>query len=176
MKKWLYFIFPIIGLVVFLFFYFAHVDEAKKAQAIRLEQIAKKDAEAAAAKAALEAKAREDAEARAAERKAADEKKARDKQEKWDSEGQKVLDETNRAKAASAAAAKDIARLDLDLLAIRKLRDQTNEEYLQLLKKVETAKIARRNAELEIQRMTAMIANRTSESALAEPPALPARK
>ena len=45
MKKWLYFIFPIIGLVVFLFFYFAHVDEAKKAQAIRLEQIAKKDAE-----------------------------------------------------------------------------------------------------------------------------------
>ena len=176
MKKWLYFIFPIIGLVVFLFFYFAHVDGAKKAQAIRLGQFAKKDAVAAAAKAALEAKARDDAEARAAERKAADEKKARDKQEKWDSEGQKVLDETNRAKAASAAAAKDIARLDLDLLATRKLRDQTNEEYLQLLKKVETAKIARRNAELEIQRMTAMIANRTSESALAEPPALPARK
>lgn len=176
MKKWLYFIFPIIGLVVFLFFYFAHVDEAKKAQAVRLEQIAKKDAEAAAAKAALEAKAREDADARAAERKAAEEEKARLKQEKWDLEGKKVQDETNRAKAASAQAAKDIARLDLELLAARKLRDQTNDQYLQLLKNVESAKVARRNAELEIQRMTAMIANRTSESALAVPPPAPAQK
>lgn len=172
MKKWLYFIFPILGVVVFLFFYFAHVDEAKRAEAVRKEMIAKKDAEAAAAKAALEATARKDAEARAAERIASEAKKERDKQERWDAAGRDVQKITDTAKAASAQAVKDIARLENDLKSLRQQRDVLTAEQLALLKSVEQAKIDRRNAELEIQRFTAMIANRTSESALAVPPAV----
>ncbi len=175
MKKWLYFIFPILGVVVFLFFYFAHVDEAKRAEAVRKEMIAKKDAEAAAAKAALEATARKDAEARAAERIASEAKKERDKQEKWDAAGRDVQKITDAAKAASAQAVKDIARLENDLKSLRQRRDDLTAEQLALLKSVEQAKIDRRNAELEIQRFTAMIANRTSESALAVPPAVATR-
>jgi len=172
MKKWLYFIFPILGVVVFLFFYFAHVDEAKRAAEVRKEMIAKKDAETAAAKAALEATARKDAEARAAERIASEAKKERDKQEKWDAAGRDVQKITDTAKAASAQAVKDIARLENDLKSLRQQRDVLTAEQLALLKSVEQAKIDRRNAELEIQRFTAMIANRTSESALAVPPAV----
>ena len=172
MKKWLYFIFPILGVVVFLFFYFAHVDEAKRAEVVRKEMIAKKDAEAAAAKAALEATARKDAEERAAERIASEDKKERDKQEKWDAAGRDVQKVTDTAKAASAQAVKDIARLENDLKSLRQQRDALTAEQLALLKSVEQAKIDRRNAELEIQRFTAMIANRTSESALAVPPAV----
>jgi len=39
---------------------------------------------------------------------------------------------------------------------------------------VELARIARRNAELEIQRMTEMVSRRAADSSLTRPPVIPA--
>ncbi len=65
--------------------------------------------------------------------------------------------------------AKEKAKADL----IAKEKDKLSRETFDLAKQVELARIARRNAELEIQRVTEMIHRRASDSALVKPPVIP---
>lgn len=170
MKKWLHLIVPVVLTVIFLFFYLAHREEAKQKQIAHKAEIARIEKEKAAEKAIIEQKAKEDAERRAAERLAADEKKERDRLEKWESEGRKIQDSTDQYNAEANALAKQVASLEIELDALRQSKAKTNAALLEQSKRVELALIAKRSAELEIQRLTEMIVRRAADSSLTRMP------
>lgn len=173
MKKWLHLIVPLIMMVVFVFFYLSHADEAEKklladkAEAARQAEIVK------AEKARLEEIARKDAERKAEERLAADQKRERERIEKWENDGKKITDATEGYRVESNQLAKTISELEIELDALRQAKEKKTAELLDLNKQVELGLIAKRTAELEIQRMTEVIVRKTGESSLSRAP-LPA--
>ena len=173
MKKWIYFIIPAIGLIAFLFIYFSHVEEAKKLDAIHQTQLEKQAADEAAKKKDLEDRARADADRLAAERAAAEAKKLADRIAEQAAEDKKVIDATDKALAECDKSTKEIARLEMELAALRAAKDKANREFLDISKKLELSRIARRTAELEVQRTTEIISRKASEAAMAKfvPPA-----
>jgi len=168
MKKWLYFVAPLAGLGLFLFFFFAHVEEAKKDAEEKRIVIAKRDKEEADRKAALEARAREDAAKKAAERAAEDKKKEDDRVAKWSEAGKKIEDDTNEAIRIASNHTARIANLDKQIAESRLKKEQLNAAFIEGARQLELAKIARRNAELEVQRLTEFVSKKADESALAK--------
>lgn len=175
MKKWIYFIVPILGLGVFLGFYFTHVEEAKRVAAERKIAMARKAEEEAMKKKELENKAREDAERLAAERAAAEAKKLKERADAQAAEDKKVKDATDRALGECEKFTDQIAKSEREISLLRAAKEKDNREYLELSKQLELARIDRRNAELEVQRMTENVARKASSSAIANftPPVLP---
>jgi len=174
MKKWMYFIVPIIATAGFLVIYFTHVEEAKLREAAHKAEVARVTAEEAAKKKALEERARIDAEKKAQERADAEAAKEAGRIAAWAEQGKKVQDEMDEAiKAASESTAK-IASLDKEMANLRVKRDNLNRELVDTARACELAKIARRNAELELQRMNALIIKKAGDSALAVPPVVAA--
>jgi hypothetical protein len=173
MKKWMYLIFPGAFLGLFLIFFFAHKKESDAKEAVRLEVAAKKKADDAAAKAKAEEKAKAAAAQRQAEREKeeADKEKARrEKQEKYDKE---IRDDTNKALAEADAHQKEINALELEVTRLHKQKDAITREAFDLQKAVELEHVKKRNAELEIQRFTEMIARRAAQSSMAQMPPPP---
>lgn len=171
MKKWMYVIFPGTALVLFIFVYLGEVkkmDEKEQAKAVEVAQAKKADDDR---KARLQQEAGENAAKKAKEREDERLRKEAEKAAKWKADSDKIQEYTDKAKADIAARSKQIADLELQLDKVRAQRDQTNREYLDLVKTVELTKIERRNAELEIQRMTQKIANRATDSSLTKMPA-----
>ncbi len=175
MKKWSYLISVGSMLAVFLFFYLSHMKELEIRDKQRAEEVAKLQKEEAERQALIETKAREDAERRAAERAANEAKKEADRLAKWEAENQRIKDATDEANAKGDAFAKEISQLEIQLNSLRTEKEKLNREAFEFSKRVEEARIAKRNAELEIQRMTDMIARKANDSALTRmPPAPPA--
>jgi len=173
MKKWMYVLGPGTMLAVFLFFYFASKTETEArlaAEKARKEEVAK---EAEQKKQVAEAKAREDAERRNAERAADEAKIAKEKQDKYDAEMRRILEDTDKANAEAESYAKQVSELTIELDTLHKQKDTLTREGFDFAKRVEQAAVARRNAELEIQRMVQMIANRADQSSMAKPPPPP---
>ena len=177
MKKWIYFIVPAIGLGVFLFFYFTHVEEAKKQDQDRKVQLDKQAADEAARKKDLEDRARQDADRLAAERAAKEAKVVADRVAAQAAEDKKVKDATDQANAESDKSTKEIARLEKELAGLRAAKDKANRDYLDISKQLELSRIGRRTAELEVQRTTEMIARKAADAAMAKfvPPPAPAK-
>lgn len=173
MKKWMYLIFPSVMLAGFLVIYFSHKKEAEAKEARHIAQVAKDKQDAEDKKKVAEAKAREDAKKRADERDAEEKKKEEEKAAKQAADDKKVHDQTAEYTAKGDAASKQAGSLEIELDRLRKEKDKTSRESFDLAKKVELARIARRNAELEIQRMTEMISRRASDSSLVRPPVIP---
>ena len=176
MKKWIYFVVPAIGLVAFLFIYFSHVEDAKKQDAQHQTELAKQAADDAAKKKDLEDRARADADRLAAERAATEAKKVADRIAEQAAEDKKVVDATNKALAEGDKSTKEIARLETELAGLRAAKDKANRDLLEISKRLELSRIARRTAELEVQRTTEMIARKASDAAMAKfvpPPAPP---
>jgi hypothetical protein len=173
MKKWMYIIFPSIMLAGFLVIYFSHKEQSEAKERAHIALVAKEKAEADEKKRIAEAKAREDAQKRQEEREAEEKRKADEKAARQAADDKKVRDQTAEYTAKAEAAAKQVAALETELDNLRKEKDKTSRETFDLAKQVELARIARRNAELEIQRMTEMVARRAAESSLTRPPALP---
>ena len=171
MKKWLYFIVPGILTVIFTFFYLTHSKEAAEKERIRKEQIALVQAEEAAKKAEIEAKAREDAAKRAAEREAEAAAKEADRVAKWEAEGQRIQADTDDYNAQADKLSKEISELQITLDSLYRTKEQTNDEVLQLAKRVERARIDGQTADLEIQRLTEMVVRKTEASSLTHMPA-----
>jgi len=173
MKKWMYVISVGSMLAVFLVFYFS---ETK-----RIELLEKQHAEEAAAakkaeeirKAAIETKAREDAQKRTAQRAAEEARKEAEKVAKWEADGKKIQETTDQYNAEADLSAKKAADLEVQLSALRMAKEKVNREAFELSKEVERKKIARRDAELEIQRTTTMVANKAAESSLVRVPVMP---
>ncbi len=173
MKKWMYLIFPSVMLAGFLVIYFSHAKEAEEKEARHIAQVAKEKSDAEEKKKVAETKAREDAKKRADERDAEERKKEEEKAAKQAADDKKVRDATAEYTAKAAASTKEATALEAELDRLRKEKDKTSRETFELAKQVELARIARRNAELEIQRMTEMISRRASDSSLTRPPVIP---
>lgn len=173
MKKWTYVIVPAIMLALFLFFYNQKMAELDQRERERAAQIEKQKAADAEHKKATELKARQDADKRAADQAAELAAAEKEKNDKWNAETKKILDQTNQAASEADKYSKMSAQLEIDLDNLHKQKEQLSREDFDLLKKVEQERVAQRNAQLEIQRMVAMIAKRAEESTLAKAAPVP---
>lgn len=174
MKKWMYLIFPSLLLAVFLTFYFMDAKRVAERDRLHAEEVVRRNAEEAQKQADLKQRAEADAKKRADERAAAEAKKEADKVARWNKAGKDIQDAMDKSVAQSNLHSIKIAALEAELDSLRTLREKTNAEYMDLLKKVELAKIERRSAELEIQRTTEMIARRAADSSMTKPVLPPA--
>jgi membrane protein involved in colicin uptake len=172
MKKWMYVISVGSMLAIFLVLYFAETKKHDERERVRAAEVAKKKADEDARKAAIEAAAKADADKRAAQRAADEAKKEADRVAKWEAEGQKIKDATDKYNAEADRSARKAAALELQLTDLRAQKEKLNREAFDLTKQVELGKINRRTAEMEIQRITAMIATKATQSSLARPPAV----
>lgn len=165
-----YLIVPAILLALFGFVYWQHSQEADAREARREAVIAKQKADEQAKKDAADRKAKEDADRRAEEHRKEEEAKDKARKEKYDAETQKIKTETAKYNADTDAATKKAAALEQELASLRAKKEKTNHEAFELTKQVELAQIDKRNAELEVQRMTDMIAKKAADSSMAKPP------
>lgn len=176
MKKF-YILVPIVLTGVFIFVYMNFT----KNYALEQEAIAQEKAAVAKAEADRKAEneriAKADADRRAAERAAEEARKDAERRKKWEDAGAEIADATAKYNADADKYAKQAAELEIQLANIRDQKEKTSREAFELAKRVELARIAKRNAELEIQRMTEMIARRAAESALTQvAAAVPAKR
>lgn len=173
MKKWMYLLAPAIMMGVFMVFYFSYVEKAHAKEAVAKARIEADKKAAEEKKMVAEAKAREDAKKRQDERDAEEKRKEKERIDKQAAEDKKVRDATNEFLARGKSAEQKVKQLETQLDNLRKEKDRLSREAFDIAKQVELARIARRNAELEMQRMTEMITKRASESSLVRPPAVP---
>jgi chromosome segregation ATPase len=173
MKKWMYVFGPGIMLAIFLFFYFtskAETDARMAADKVHKAQVEK---EAEEKKAIAEKKAQEDAEQRNIARAEAERKAAQEKQDKYDADMRRIQADTDKFTALVDKYAKQVSELTIQLETLRKQKDGLTREGFDIAKRVELAAVARRNAELEVQRMVQMIAARADQSLMAKMPPPP---
>lgn len=173
-----YIIVPIVLLGVFIFFYRGALQEmAAKDERLRLEAAALQAAEDAR-RAEVEARAAADAKKRQDEREAQERAKEEKKIKDYEDAMKQLRDETGRYASEADALSKQANELEVQLTELRNLKEKTNREAFELAKQVELAKVQRRNAELEIQRMVDMVAQRVGASSMAQmppPPPAPGR-
>lgn len=172
-----YIIVPVVLLGVFLFFYNGALKEMADREIQKKAEIAKVKAAEDARRADIEAKAAADAKKRQEQRDAEDRAKEQKKIKEYEDAMRQLKDETDKYLAEADKNQKETNALELQLNDLRTLKEKTNRETFELAKQVELAKIARRNAELEIQRMVDMVAQRVGASSFAQmPPPPPAKK
>lgn len=159
MKK-LYVAVPLALTLAFSGVYYLHSIEAKEKAALARAASEKADAEAAAKKAEAERQAREDAERRTAERLAEEKKKEEEKAAKWEAASRQIAEETAAYKEQAAKTATEITALEAKLAALRQEKDAAARLVFQRAGAVEAARIKKRNAELEIQRLVEMVARK----------------
>ena len=173
MKKWMYLIFPGGALAAFLVFYLSHTKEIDARDHERTIKVEEQQKAAAKKKADDEARAASEAKKRQQEREADEFAKAETKRLKQEAADKEVADATAKAVAEAAASQKEASRLEVELDTLHKAKDKAIQEAFDLAKAVERAKVDRRNAELEIQRTTKMIADKAEASAMAKMPTPP---
>ena len=168
-----YVIVPVVLLAVFAFFYNGALKEMKAKEEARIAKIEKEAKEKEAAKKLIEEKAQAEAiarqEKRAAEEKAKEEKKEKDYQDAMNA----LKREADDYAAQTAKLNKDAADLEATLQQTRTDKERLTRDTLELAKQVELAKINRRTAEMEIQRMFDMVARKLNESSIATAPPPP---
>jgi hypothetical protein len=127
-------------------------------------------ADEAAKKEAAVVKAREDAAKRTAARLAEEQAAETEKREKWAAAGKKIADDTNANQTLIAQHTAAIKSLEAELVALREAKEKANARSLETTQNTELARIAKRNAEMEIQRMTEMVARKAANTSLASMP------
>ncbi len=170
MKKWMYVISVGSMLAIFLVFYTTETKKREAKEKQRAADVAAKVAAKKAEQAAIEAKARADAEKRAKDAADAAAAKEAERTAKWEAVGREIQEATNKHLADADRYAKRSAELELQLTNLRAQKEKLNREAFELAKQVELGKINRRTADLEIQRITAMIAAKAGQSSLAHAP------
>ena len=173
MKKWMYIIFPGLGLALFFAIYIPANHRFEAGEAARAAAIAAQKAADEEHRHQLEQRAHDDSVKRQeqnARDEAAKEAARKAKRQQEDADIQRDTDAAN-ADVAKFTAQRDALQKQLDELHAKK--DQLTREDFDLLKQVELARVAQSNADLEIQRMVEMIATRAGGSSLTvviEPP------
>jgi len=160
----LYLIIPAVLTLAFTGIYYVHaIDSKEKAIA---KELATEQAAAAqiAEKAAAERQAREDADRRTAERLAEEKKREDDRRAKWVAAGQAILDDTATYTAQAEKNATELKALEERLTALRAEKDKAIQTAFDFDLEIEKARIAKRSAELEIQRLVEMTARRAGTS------------
>lgn len=168
-----YLIVPAVLLAVFAFFYNGALNEMRVKEETRLAKVAAVAKAEADRKAEVEKKAQAEAlknqEKRAADDKAREDKKERDYQDAMNA----LKKEADDYSAQTAKLSKEAADLEASLQQTRTDKERLTREALDLAKQVELAKINRRSAELEIQRMFEMVSKKLNDSSIATAPPPP---
>jgi chromosome segregation ATPase len=177
---YVYVLLPLILLVAFLFTpgagYFSSMKQLEeKNKQIAAQKAAEKAADDAR-RAEIEKKAAEDAKKRQEQREAEERAKEQKKIKEYEDAMKQLRDEAAKYTAEADNFQKETNALELQLNELRSLKEKTNREVFELAKQVELAKVNRRNAELEIQRMVDMVAQRVGASSFAAMPPPPAPK
>jgi len=165
-----YVIIPIVLLALFSVVYVQHSKESEQKAILKKQTEDKAREEDAAKKRVAEQRARDDADKRTKARDKEEADKETAKQAKYQADIDVIKKDTAKYASDAEGYAKQAASLDAELNTLRVNKEKLIRESFELDKKVELAKIDRRNAELEIQRMTDMIAKRASDSAMAKMP------
>ncbi|MBI2513495.1 MAG: hypothetical protein HYV96_16105 [Opitutae bacterium] len=172
-----YIIVPVVLLGTFLFFYNGALKEMHDKEVAKQVQKDKEKAAEDERRRVIEEKAKADSTRRQAEREAEDRAKEQKKIKEYEDAMRQLKDEADKYLAEADKNQKDANALELELNDLRNRKEKTNRETFELAKQVELAKIARRNAELEIQRMVDMVAQKVGASSFAAmPPPPPAPK
>lgn len=169
MKKLLltYVVTPGIMFGIFLFFYNGAVKEMDaKVERQRIEK-AEKDKVEAERKKVIEDKALADAERRQKEREAEDAKKLAQKEAEYTKVMNQLASDTADENAQADKLAKEVGELEISISQTRSTKEKLNRETFDLAKEVELAKVNRRNAEIEIQRMVEIAGKKVADSSVA---------
>jgi hypothetical protein len=172
-----YVIFPTCLLIVFGVYYTQVAKPemaAKEAAALKAEQ--EKEAADEAARLKIEQKAQEDARRQQEERERKDKEKQEKAKAEQEAEDKKVRDETAKLEGEAASLTKQIADEQKVISDLRAEKDKMTRAVFDGAANVELAKIDRRNAELEIQRMYDMVAQKVDDSFLTQAPPPPPAK
>jgi len=176
MKKLLltYVVLPGIMFGIFLFFYNGAVKEMHAKEAAQLAAKKAKDQAEADRKAVIEKKALDDAERRQKERAAEDAKKAAEKEAAYTKVMTQLSSDTADENAQADKLAKEVGALEISISQARSNKEKLNRETFDLAKEVELAKVNRRNAEIEIQRMVEVAGKKVADTsvAIAPPPTM----
>lgn len=173
MKKWIYLIVPFVGMALFMVVYLSYEKQRSAKELARKEAVAQKQADEKKRKDEAEQKAREDAAKKQAEREAEEKKKEEERRAKLAKQDAEIKADIDAARAEADKFAKDAQSLEIQLDRLRKDKDRMMRETFDLLKQVELARVARRNAELEAQRMLETIGRRVADSNMTRPPPPP---
>jgi RecA-family ATPase len=171
-----YFIAPAVMLGVFLFFYRGALAEMDAKEEAHKREVATAKAADDVRRKEIEAKAEADARKRQEERDAEEKAKLEKKEREYQTAMNQLKDEADKYTADADKYAKESSDLEVQLANLRIQKEKTNREAFELTKSVELAKINRRTAEMEIQRLVEMVGTRAEKSALtALPPPPPAK-
>jgi len=169
MKRFYFiFAFPVVLLVVFSGVYWQFSKASDESERIKQVQVAKQKADDEQKKKEEETKARLDTEKRMAERVAEEKKKEDERVAKYDAESKRIADESQGYATQVANNTKEITDLTKELADLRQAKENKTRELLNSATEAETAAIAKRSAELEIQRMTEMVARKVASSQVAK--------
>lgn len=177
---YIYLLIPVLLLLAFLFApgggYFSSMKELdakhaaaelKKAELKAADDVRRKEVEERAQADAKKRQEQRDSEERAKEQK---------KIKEYEDAMRQLRDEADKYVAEADKNQKESNALELQLNELRSTKEKVNTETFELSKQVELAKISRRNAELEIQRMVDIVAQKLGASSLAQLPPPPAPK
>ncbi|MET0263318.1 MAG: hypothetical protein ABW223_10500 [Rariglobus sp.] len=164
-----YLIVPVLLLAIFGGIYWQYTNSAaahaaEKAQAVAAEQKVEADKKAEA-----ERQARADAEKRTAIRLAEEQKKDAEKRARHEEESRVIAADTARYTEQLKTLTAEAAAMEKKLAELRAKRERLNAESFSLARDVELMRIDKRNAELEIQRLTEMVARQAGNTTLARP-------
>ena len=164
-----YLIVPIVLLGLFGGIYWQHSRTAATEAAAKATETERIKAEELAKKAEAERAAREEAARRAAAREAEEKAKEDEKRARWAAEGKRIEEETAAFAARVAELAEQTKRAETELTEVRAAKDALDRENFEIAREVELARIAKRNAELEIQRAVEVVAGRAKTFIGAQP-------
>lgn len=161
-----YYIIPAVLTVLFTFYFFRFSEELEQRDAAKAAEVAQVQAEAAAKKKEAELRAKEDADRRTAEREADEARRLAEREANWERTSQEIADITADLIRQADELTRQANALELQLANVREKRDLTARESFDLERRVEEARVRKRNAEMEIQRYTEMVSQRASRSAM----------
>jgi hypothetical protein len=161
-----YLIIPIVFLTLFGGVYWYHSQQSDADAHARAAAVAAAESAAKAQQSAAEAKARAEVAARAAARVEAERKKQELLHAQWSTETARIAAETEGYQQQATILRAELAGVEQQLSAVRHARIDAASKGLELAREVELLRIAKRNAELEVQRTTEILVRRATQSSL----------
>jgi Flp pilus assembly protein TadB len=169
MKRFYFiFTFPVVLLVVFSGIYWQFSKSTDEAERLQKEKAAQTKLVEDQKKKDEEAKARRDSDQRIAERIAEEKAKEDERIARYEAESKRIVDEGQQYATQLANNNREVAELTKQLAELRATKEMKTRELLETATESELAAIAKRRAELEVQRMTEMVARKASTGPLAK--------
>lgn len=151
---------PVLLLALFGAVYWNYTQTAAATEATRATELRRAHEADEARKAEAERLARADADKHAAERAAEERRQEEEKRALWLAESHKIELETKALQEKLEAGNTELARLQAGLTAAHERVAALRQEQFEAARQVESGRIEKRNAELEIQRLTDLLAHR----------------